>query len=39
MALVDKRHLSPALLSDLWAKYGDGETPSRATRLTASSRD
>jgi two-component system invasion response regulator UvrY len=39
VALVDKRDLSPALLSDLWDKHGDGGTPSRDTRLTASSRD
>jgi DNA-binding NarL/FixJ family response regulator len=39
VALVDKRDLSPALLAELWGKYGDGETPSRDTRLTASSRD
>jgi two-component system invasion response regulator UvrY len=38
-ALVNKRHLSPALLSDLWGKHGNAETPSRDTRLTASSRD
>jgi DNA-binding NarL/FixJ family response regulator len=39
VALVDKRDLSPALLSDLWGRHGNGGTPGRATRLTASSRD
>ena len=39
VALVDKRDLSPALLSDLWGRYGSSETTGRDTRLTASSRD